>query len=69
MTTTPWHWQSLTELSHHIQSGALSPVELMEHLLARVEALDGALNSFRLVPQSTVWCCGRASLASAYDIR
>lgn len=43
------HWQTIAELSSSIRSGAVTPVELTEHLLKRVEALDGTLNAFKLV--------------------
>jgi aspartyl-tRNA(Asn)/glutamyl-tRNA(Gln) amidotransferase subunit A len=49
MTETPLHWQTISELSQQIHSGTLSPVELTEHLLSRIEALDGTLHAFRLV--------------------
>jgi Asp-tRNA(Asn)/Glu-tRNA(Gln) amidotransferase A subunit family amidase len=48
MTEIPLHWQTISELSRRIHNGSLSPVALMEHLLQRVEALDGRLHSFRL---------------------
>ncbi len=51
MTDTPLHWQSIAELSRQIHDRTLSPVDLMRHLLDRVEALDPALDSFRLVPR------------------
>ncbi len=47
----PLHWQTIRQLSEQIHSGRLSPVELMEHLLDRVEALDDRLHAFRLVPR------------------
>src|SRR6516165_5673839 len=49
MTETPLHWLTISELSQRIQQGALSPVELTEHLLSRLEALDGTLHAFKLV--------------------
>jgi aspartyl-tRNA(Asn)/glutamyl-tRNA(Gln) amidotransferase subunit A len=49
MSDTPLHWQSLSALSQHIRSGALSPVELTEHYLSRIAALDHTLHAFRLV--------------------
>ena len=45
----PLHFQPLTELSRRLRAGTLSPVELTEHFLARIEALDGKLGAFRLV--------------------
>ena len=61
MTDTPLHWQTLSALSQQIHSGALSPVELMEHLLARVEALDHTLHAFRLVPRERALSAARAA--------
>ncbi len=52
MSDTPLHWQTIGALSAQIHNGTVSPVELMEHLLARVEALDEALHAFRLVPRA-----------------
>ena len=49
MGHTPFHWQSLTALAHLAQSGTLSPVDLTEHFLTRLEALDDTLHAFRLV--------------------
>ncbi len=50
MVETPLHWQTISQLSEQIHRGTLSPVELMEHLLARTDVLDGGLNAFRLIP-------------------
>jgi aspartyl-tRNA(Asn)/glutamyl-tRNA(Gln) amidotransferase subunit A len=61
MAETPWHWHTISALSQQIHSGALSPVELMEHLLARVEALDEALHAFRLVPRERALAAARAA--------
>ncbi|GIX49323.1 MAG: amidase [Candidatus Tectimicrobiota bacterium] len=49
MTDTALHWQTLAELAPQLRRGTLSPVALVEHLLARIEALDGTLHAFRLV--------------------
>ena len=49
MTDRPLHFQTITELGGRIRSGELSPVALTEHLLARIEALNGPLNAFNLV--------------------
>src|SRR5262245_30340925 len=49
MTETPLHWFTMSELSQRIRQGTLSPVELTEHMLSRLEALDGTLHAFKLV--------------------
>ena len=49
MAETPLHWLTISELSQRIRNGVLSPVELTEHLLSRLEALDGTLHAFKLV--------------------
>ena len=61
MTDTPLHWQTIGELSRRIHNGSLSPVELMEHLLARVEAFDSRLHSFRLVSRERAMAAAQAS--------
>ncbi len=49
MSETPLHYQTIVELARQIQARTLSPVELTEHFLARIAALDGKLGAFRLV--------------------
>ena len=61
MTEIPLHWQTISELSRRIHNGSLSPVALMEHLLHRVEALDGRLHSFRLLARARAMAAARAS--------
>jgi aspartyl-tRNA(Asn)/glutamyl-tRNA(Gln) amidotransferase subunit A len=61
MAETPLHWQTISALSQQIHSGTLSPMELMEHFLDRVEALDGALHAFRLVPRARALAAARAA--------
>ena len=48
MTSTPLHFQTITELARQLRSGDLSPVALTEHCLARLEALEPTLHAFRL---------------------
>ena len=55
------HWQTISELSRQIHSGELSPVDLMEHFLARVEAFDSKLHSFRHVPRERALAAAQAA--------
>ena len=43
------HWLGIAELAPLLQRRQLSPVELTDHYLERIERLDGQLNSYRLV--------------------
>ena len=61
MTTAPLHWQTIRQLSEQIHNGRLSPVDLMEHLLGRVESLDERLHSFRLVSRERAIAGAQAS--------
>jgi aspartyl-tRNA(Asn)/glutamyl-tRNA(Gln) amidotransferase subunit A len=45
----PLHYQTLTEIAARLARREMSATELTEHFLARIEALDGTLNAFRLV--------------------
>jgi aspartyl-tRNA(Asn)/glutamyl-tRNA(Gln) amidotransferase subunit A len=46
MTNDELHFMSVAELSVRIHARELSPVELTEHLLARIDALDPELHAF-----------------------
>ena len=61
MADIPLHWQTISALSEQIHRGDLSPVDLMEHLLARAEALDGNLHAFRLIPRDRALAGARAA--------
>ena len=43
---TPLHWESAAELADAFETRALSPVELLDALLDRIDRLDPALNAF-----------------------
>ncbi|MGQ4808163.1 2-amino-5-chloromuconic acid deaminase [Candidatus Entotheonellaceae bacterium PAL068K] len=43
------HFQNIGELSRALRQGDISPVELTEHYLSRIDALDGQLHAFKLV--------------------
>ena len=47
--TTEIHYQSLLDVSRQIGNGEVSPVELTDAMLARIEAVDGELKSYALV--------------------
>lgn len=71
MPDIPLHWLTICELSRRIHSGSLSPVELMEHLLARVDAVDGRLHSFRLVTRERAMAAAQAAelaLRAGHDL-
>jgi aspartyl-tRNA(Asn)/glutamyl-tRNA(Gln) amidotransferase subunit A len=61
MTDIPLHWQTISELARRLQSGTLSPVELTEHYLARLAALDSTLHAFRLVTRERALTQARAA--------
>ena len=58
-------WRSVSQLSEQIHAGVLSPVELMEHLLARVDSLNGKLNAFRPLDPARSLAAARAAEAAA----
>jgi aspartyl-tRNA(Asn)/glutamyl-tRNA(Gln) amidotransferase subunit A len=71
MAETPLHWQTITTLSEQIHAGTLSPVDLAEHLLNRIDALNGSLNAFRLVPRERALAAAQAAtltLRSGQDL-
>ena len=46
MTATPLHWLGVAELAAEFAARRLSPVEVLDALLARIAALNGQLNVF-----------------------
>ena len=64
MATVPLHWQTITSLSQQIHAGSLSPVDLMESLLDRVEAINDGLHAFRLVPRDRAIAGAQAAEAA-----
>lgn len=46
---TPMHYQSIREVSARLRAASLSPVELTEHMLGRIEEIDGRLRSYATV--------------------
>ncbi len=61
--SAPLHEQTLAELSRRIASRDLSPVELTAACLARVKAVDGALNSVLLLLEEEAMAEARAAEA------
>lgn len=49
MSTADLHWKSALEIAALVRDKALSPVEVTEALLARIDALNPRLNAFCLV--------------------
>src|SRR5690606_40300559 len=58
---------SLAELSAALHSKAISSVELTEHYLARIQQLDGAINSFITVTPELALEQARAADARLAD--
>lgn len=48
MPTAPVHFESLATLSRMVRAGELSPVELTEAFISRIEKYDPSLGAFRL---------------------
>src|SRR5690554_3310559 len=61
------HEKTLAELSAALHSKAISSVELTEHYLARIQQLDGTLNSFITVTQELALEQARAADARLAD--
>jgi amidase len=61
--TEPLHYQTITELSGLIKSREISPVEVTEAQLARIEALDGKLKSYATVMADQAMAEARAAEA------
>ena len=49
MSETPLHFKTITELAALIKSKALSPVEVTEAMLARIQAQDSQYKSYATV--------------------
>ena len=59
------HWTSVSEASHAIAAGDLSPVELMQAHLDRIEKLDPRLNAFILLDGDAALAAARVAEAEA----
>lgn len=49
MTSDPIHYRSLHSVADAIRDGEISPVDVTESLLARIESIDGTLRSYATV--------------------
>jgi aspartyl-tRNA(Asn)/glutamyl-tRNA(Gln) amidotransferase subunit A len=58
MSESPLHYETLAELAAAIREGRISPVDIVEHHLTRIESLDPKLNAYRMV-------CRERALAAA----
>jgi aspartyl-tRNA(Asn)/glutamyl-tRNA(Gln) amidotransferase subunit A len=58
---TDLHWMTATQLVSAFRDKDLSPVEVAEYLLGRIEALDAQINAFCLTDPETTLAMARAS--------
>ena len=63
MPETPLHYQTITEVAAQIESRRLSPVELTQAILDRIEALDGGLKSYATVMSDQAMAAARTAEA------
>jgi aspartyl-tRNA(Asn)/glutamyl-tRNA(Gln) amidotransferase subunit A len=56
-----FHYMSISSLARSMRKGDISPVELTERCLARIEALDGRLNAFQRVCRERAMAEARAA--------
>ena len=71
MSASPLHYRSITELAEMLRSGETTPTRLTEHLLTRIEELNGPLNAFNLVTADRAMAEAQAAealLASGRDL-
>ena len=61
MPDTPLHYQTITEVGARLKAGELSPVELTQAILERIETLDGDLKSYATVMADSAMASARAS--------
>ena len=61
MPETPLHYQTITEVAAQIESRRLSPVELTQAILDRIEALDGDLKSYATVMADQAMAAARTA--------
>jgi amidase len=61
MNVDSLHYASLQEVARLIKARELSPVELTQHMLDRIEAVDKSLHSYATVmPERALWAAQRA---------
>ena len=63
MPDTPLHYQTISEVGALLQSRELSPVELTQAILERIEALDGQLKSYATVMADSALASARTAEA------
>lgn len=71
MSASPLHYRSMTQLAEMLRSGETTPTRLTEHLLTRIEELNGPLNAFNLVTADRAMAEAQAAealLASGRDL-
>jgi amidase len=61
MSTIPQHYRGLVEIGREIQDGKLSPVELTEAMLARIDALEPRLHSYYTITREHALDAARAA--------
>ena len=61
MRYTPLHYQTILEVGSRLQAKELSPVELTQTILDRIDALDGDLKSYATVMTDSALASARAA--------
>ena len=61
MPDTPLHYQTIAEVGARLRARELSPVELTQAILERIEALDGDLKSYATVMADSAMASARAA--------
>jgi len=59
--TGTYHYRTIASLSQDIRAGVVSPVELTEHMLARIETHDGRLKAYATVMAEAALAEARAA--------